>query len=87
MPTCNIASLALSKISRQFNYPQLKLDRYFLTITPQRPDEHMNHLTPKVANRGIFSYMCDMIEIMIKKTLQVKMLAIQSFASTIKTQN
>lgn len=45
MTVCTIAILALSKISRQFNYLLLKLDKYFLTITLQRPGEHMNCLT------------------------------------------
>lgn len=56
--TCLHATLLLwlyEKISRQFNYTQLKLDKYFLAIALQRPDEHMNHLTPKVANRDIYS--------------------------------
>lgn len=45
MPAWTIAILALSKISRQFNYLLLKLDKYFLAITLQRPSEHTNCLT------------------------------------------
>lgn len=45
-----IAILALSKISRQFNYLLLKLDKYFLTIALQRPSEHMNCLTLEMAH-------------------------------------
>lgn len=35
-PARTTAILALSEISRQFNYLLLKLDKYFLTITLQR---------------------------------------------------
>lgn len=45
MPAWTIAILAVSKISRQFNYLLLKLDKYFLAITLQRPSEHTNCLT------------------------------------------
>lgn len=53
MTACTIAILALSKISRQFNYLLLKLDKYFLAITLQRPGEHMNCLTLEMCHTGV----------------------------------
>lgn len=44
-PARTTAILALSEISRQFNYLLLKLDKYFLNITLQRSSECMNCLT------------------------------------------
>lgn len=42
---CTRVILAPSKITKQFNYLLLKLDKYFLSVALQRPSQHMNRLT------------------------------------------
>ena len=45
-----LGTIAILVISRQFNYLLVKLDKYFLTITQQRPNECMNCLTLKMTH-------------------------------------
>lgn len=80
MPACiaTIAILALSKISRQFNYLLLKLDKYFLTITLQRPSEGMNCLTLKMTHRWrhhtlVYADILMLHYIYIKRTLNTNL--------------